>query len=89
MAEYVVQSARYSEAPDAERDVLPIEDWRDIATVTVPARSKRATIIAEALKQSGLMPSADVPLRLRVLDARSAVVTEVGLKTREPEWELL
>jgi hypothetical protein len=80
-ATYVVQRLRIH-APG--EGVL----WEDVATVTVPAKSKRSTVIGKALQDAGLMPSADDPLRVRVLDARSAHVTTVALKQLEPQLEM-
>lgn len=53
--------------------------WLDMATVTVPAKSKRKTIIAKALEDAGT-PKDRKPPSLRVLDEKSAHVTTV-------EWE--
>lgn len=63
--------------------------WEDVATVEVPAHSKRPRIIAAALAESGVKPEVGgEPLRLRVLDARAAVVTTVAAKAVEPTLEL-
>jgi hypothetical protein len=65
------------------------EAWVDIATVTVPARSHRRKVVGLALAQSGVRPEVGGdPLRLRVLDAGSAHVTEVAAVQRDPELEI-
>jgi hypothetical protein len=83
-ATYVVQRLRIH----APGEGVLWEAWEDVATVTVPAKSKRSTVIGKALQDAGLMPSADDPLRVRVLDARSAHVTTVALKQLEPQLEM-
>ncbi len=55
--------------------------WCDIATVTVPARSKRKTIIEAARAKVAI----ELPATLRVLDADAAREFPVGLKPRMPE----
>lgn len=89
-ATYVVQALKLATHPALENgDEPPImEAWIDLATVTVPGRTKRATIIGKALREAGILPTEAEPLRLRVLDARSAHVTVVGLRQRDPELEL-
>lgn len=82
LSSYVVQRRNVSEVA-AFPDV-----WEDVATITAPPRTKRATIIGRALREAGLLPTSDKPLEVRVLDARSAHVTTVGLKQRDPEIEL-
>jgi hypothetical protein len=71
-------------------DVEPeetFEAWRDVATVTVPARTKRKTAIREAVKQAGLDVTAD--LKVRLLDAESAEVRTVRPKPpAAPEFEV-
>jgi hypothetical protein len=60
-------------------DIHDKPTWLDIATVTAPARSKRKGIIGRALAESGVKPEVGGdPLKVRVLDAASAHVTEVG-----------
>ena len=59
--------------------------WRDLATVTVPPRSKRVTIVKAAFAESGFV--VDGPVFVRVLDAVSAVEVPVG--TRQPPAELV
>lgn len=78
---YVVQS----------RVDVPEEDgvvWRDFATVKVPPRTKRKTVIELALQQvksRSTQEQPDSPWRLRVLPPEAAQVLAVGEKPREPE----
>jgi hypothetical protein len=71
-------------------DVEPeetFEAWRDVATVTVPARTKRVTAIRRAITAAGIEVSADVKVRL--LDAESAEVRTVRPKPpAAPEFEV-
>jgi hypothetical protein len=60
-------------------------EWVDIATVTVPARTKRKSIIAAALKKAGLEP--EKPIKVRVLNADSAHVSEVQAES-EPRLRI-
>jgi hypothetical protein len=61
----------------------------DIATVEVPARTKRSTVIKEALKQAGVQPAADGSRpRLRALDAESAHVHEPEPHQPPMEWRV-
>lgn len=84
-AEYVVQ--RYIELHGPVDE--PNGAWEDIATVTVPAKSKRKTIIGLALEEAGIRPEVGgEPLRLRALDVRSAHVTTVVAKVVEPTLEM-
>jgi hypothetical protein len=63
--------------------------WTDIATVEVPARTKRSTVIKEALKQAGVQPAADGSRpRLRALDAESAQVHEPEPHQPPMEWRV-
>lgn len=55
--------------------------WEDIATVTVPARSKRRTIVEAARQKVAI----ELPATLRILDADAAREFPVGLKPRDPE----
>lgn len=56
--------------------------WEDIATVTVPPRTKRRTIIERAL----LAANAELrlPVTLRILDATAAASIPVSVREREP-----
>jgi hypothetical protein len=58
--------------------------WEDVATVTVPARSKRATVIEAALR-SDAGKRVTLPVTVRVLDVDAAREHPVGLREREPE----
>ncbi len=62
--------------------------WQDIATVTVPNRTKRATVLRIALKQAGISPVDGTELVLRVLDADSAEETKVTAQTRDSYWTI-
>lgn len=63
--------------------------WRDIATVKVPPRTKRSTVIKQALKDAGIAPNADGSKpRLRALDVDSAEVHEPEAVQPPPEWRL-
>lgn len=62
-----------------------IAEWTDIAAVTVPARSKRKSIIEAALATDSALK---LPLTVRVLDADAAREIAVGLRQREPELEI-
>lgn len=58
--------------------------WEDVCSVTVPARSKRKTIIERALNsEEGRQLT--LPVILRILDADAAREFPVGLKPRDPE----
>lgn len=65
-----------------------LQAWTDIATVKVPHRTKRSTVLREALKEAGISPVDGTELTLRVLDADSAEETTVRGKPRDPEWEI-
>jgi hypothetical protein len=63
-----------------------MDGWRDIATVEVAPRTKRAGVIAKAFSEAGVaVPPVGTLLPLRVLDEASAAVTRVGSKARDPE----
>lgn len=81
---YIVQYLREGEfdAGDGKMD-RRVKAWVDLATVTVPHRSPRKRVIREALAQADFSPS---PLKVRVLDAASSAVTEVGPSEPKPEW---
>lgn len=83
---YVVQIEKTFEVSAPLEEVAA---WVDVATVTVPARSKRKGIIAKALEKAGIAPEVGQdPLRVRVLDASSSAVTEVGVVQPEPELRI-
>jgi hypothetical protein len=89
---YVVQQACEQPlvtADDEGREVSVDDAWIDIATVEVPARTKRSTVIKEALKQAGVQPAADGSRpRLRALDAESAHVHEPEPHQPPMEWRV-
>jgi hypothetical protein len=76
---YVVQVLQAVDNPDGDADA-----WFDVATVTVPARTKRKRVITEGLTKAGLDASG-APLKVRVLNADSAHVSTVQLKTPAPQ----
>jgi hypothetical protein len=79
-ATYVLQREAFSD--DTKADA-----WVDVATVTVPARTKRVTAIRRAITAAGIEVSADVKVRL--LDAESAEVRTVRPKPPvAPEFEV-
>lgn len=87
-ATYVVQTLR-SAAPVAGAPDEEVLFWQDIATVTVPARTKRKGIIGRALVEAGVKPEVGGdPLKVRVLDVASFHATEVVAKQPEPTLEI-
>jgi hypothetical protein len=70
-AVYVVQEYR----PGGQAGV-----WRDLAVVTVPARTHRKTVIEKALEQANA--SIDGVMTVRVLDEQSA--RESKVETEQP-----
>lgn len=52
--------------------------WTDVATVTVPARTQRKTVIEKALNDAGLVPPVGEQFEVRVLDADSSRTVTVG-----------
>jgi len=74
---YVLQLLREGAEPE--------DMWEDIATVTVPVRTKRKSIITAALKKAGLEP--EKPIKVRVLNADSAHVSEVQAES-EPRLRI-
>lgn len=88
-AVYVVQQAQMiTFDPEVGADATA-EAWVDLATVSVPFKSKRKTIIGLALVQAEIKPQpGDEPLRLRVLPAAVAVVTTVAAKAVAPQLEM-
>lgn len=88
-AEYVVQMADSIDEINEAGDTASRAIWKDIAAVSVPAKSKRKTIIALALVEAGIKPEVGAePLKLRALDARSAHVTVVVAKAVDPQLEM-
>jgi hypothetical protein len=63
--------------------------WQDVATVSVPLRTKRRGIIAKALLDAGIRPEPGKPApRVRVLDEESAAVVEPEPFQPEAEWRV-
>jgi hypothetical protein len=83
-ATYVVQ--RYDRWTDDSGNLID-EVWIDVATVTVPTRTTRRTIIKKALAQAGIQPTGE-PLKLRALDVESARVHEPEGYQPPMEWRL-
>jgi hypothetical protein len=81
-AVYVVQQ---QEQIDYEPDE-PFTAWRDIATVTVPARTHRKTVIEKGLLAANVV--IDGPLIVRVLDEGSARETKVETEQPPPRLKL-
>lgn len=77
---YVVQQLRtLTDVQDGSE--VAVAAWVDVATVEVPPKSKRGTVIRTAVIQAKLTPEVGgKPLRLRVLDAQAAHVSEVGVE---------
>lgn len=77
---YVVQRRREGAALE--------ECWDDVATVTVPPRTRRQTVLRQALDDLGLVPERDMdPIEFRVLDADSAEVIPAGCEPVPPPPE--
>jgi len=73
--------------------VVQTEDgllWKDIATVTVPAKTKRKTVIARAVEQAGdalkLGPTTSVVLR--VIPAEHAEKIKVEMEQPPPQLRI-
>jgi hypothetical protein len=63
--------------------------WADAATVEVPPRTKRKTIIEKAFAESGVdAPPLGKTWRVRVLDEESAREIPVGSKQQPPILEI-
>lgn len=85
---YVVQIQRMlvDAARDGSGDVeIGVVAWEDLATITVPPRTKRSFVIKKALGQAGIRPSGE-QLKVRVLDVDSFEVHEPKVRQVEPEW---
>ena len=83
---YVVQRERRA---TVENNGGSITDkvWEDIATVWVPIRTKRATVIKRALEKANISADGDPP-KLRALDAESAEVHEPEPYQPPMQWRL-
>lgn len=62
------------------------EAWFDVATVTVPARTRRKTVIEKGLQQAGL--DVTEAIKVRALDSESAQVTPVAPYTPPSELRI-
>jgi hypothetical protein len=84
-AVYVVQQRREGgkDVPGVQADYV----WEDIATVTVPARTHRKTVIEKALDQA-FAPTAPGTSVLRVLDEGSARETKVEMEQPPPRLKI-
>lgn len=64
--------------------------WEDVATVTVPAKTKRKTVIAKAVEEAGtdltLLPT--MPVRLRVIPAEHAEEIKVEMEQPPPQLKI-
>lgn len=87
---YTVQVAQTFHVENDEGTVgSNVAAWVDVATVTVPPRTKRRKIIGLGLVEAGLKPEVGGdPLKVRVLDVGSWHVTEVGAVQPEPELRI-
>jgi hypothetical protein len=64
-----------------------VKAWVDVATVTVPPRTARKTVVTKGLMQAGITPDPGQPApRVRVLDADSAFVHEPEAKQPPAKW---
>jgi hypothetical protein len=79
-SEYVVQVEKTINEGSGQRA------WIDIATVAVPPRTKRRTILERAFAENPAWrpDPQDDELRVRVLDAESAAATPVGAREQDP-----
>jgi hypothetical protein len=84
-AVYVVQEQR--DAVDDSGQTL-WTGWLDIATVTVPARTHRKTVIEKALEEAGIMHTNGVKLTVRVLDEEAARETPVETEQPPPRLKI-
>lgn len=84
-ATYVVQ--RWEEnAIEGVGDPKP--GWFDIATVTVPARTHRKTVIAKALDEARAVPLPGGKIHVRVLDEESATAATVESVQPDPQLRI-
>lgn len=60
------------------------EKWYDQGVVTVPARTHRKTVIAKAVKELAIDPTADEGVRVRLLPAEHAEATTVRFVQEAP-----
>jgi len=62
--------------------------WIDVATVRVPARTKRPTIIAKAFDQAQVQLPEGGDWKIRVLDEESAREITVALEEQPPRLKI-
>lgn len=62
--------------------------WVDLATVTVPPRTKRSAVIKRAPAEAGIVPRDGEQPKVRALDVDSAEVHEPKAHQPAPEWKL-
>jgi hypothetical protein len=74
-ATYVVQ-VEIDVRDDPGHKLYDGETWEDVATVTVPARTKRKRVIALGLEKAGM--EVKDAIRVRALDEESAAVIPVA-----------
>jgi hypothetical protein len=60
--------------------------WEDIATVKVPPRTHRKTVIERAVEQAGI--TLEGAIMVRVLDAGSAQETQVEIEHLPPKLRI-
>lgn len=75
------------------RETMPdasdgLERWKDVATVTVPPRTKRRTIIEKGLKDANVTIQPGQTLYVRALDEESARETKATVSQPAPQLEL-
>lgn len=84
---YVVQVLEERQWENDERTTGGVEEvWRDIGTVTLPARSRRKRAVEEVLSRpqnSGLRPTGDITRKFRALDTDSAEEIPAGVRVHE------
>jgi hypothetical protein len=87
-AVYVVQAeiAAIVKQPDGEP--REVRAWEDFATITVPARTHRKTVIEKALEQAAITPVPNAAMNVRVLDEQSARETRVETEQPPPRLKL-
>jgi hypothetical protein len=70
--EYVVQVRHEVQVADDDGNLEPLTTWVDVATVTVPARTKRRTVVEKGLADAGIEKTSE--LEARLLDPAAAYV---------------
>jgi hypothetical protein len=90
--EYVVQRLMQLaevERPQPDTDRVEVGKaygaWVDVATVTVPPRTHRKTVVERAFEQAGVSVAVGETVSVRVLDADSARVLPVGSVQPPPQ----